>query len=843
MLPDDVFRGDKVKGKREARISFGVRGMTCAGCVRTVEKAIESIPGVVSVKVNLTTESAEVNAIQQEGINIAKEIAKKVEEKGYKVVPNEVVFLCDLSYTIPPEEIEKTLKNSDGVLDAHVSRGTGEIKVEYLSPLTTPEKLKKSIESLGIPVEEVDVRDIYLAEKEKKIFEKEVRDLRIRFFVALPFTLFFILDMLLGFFGFLESSPGILRHSGILKFLLATPPVVVGLQKFAKGFFKKIRTFSFDMNFLVSMGISIAYISSAVEVFFPSFFPSEFSFFDGAVFISTFMLLGRMIEAKVRKNTVYAIRKLLELQPEKTKVLVGGQEQIKNSDEVSPGDEVILAKGDRVSHDGVVASGKVLVDESHITGELNPVEKKKGDKVFAGSLVIEGGGTMKVEVPYDKTTLRKMIDILKESQLKKTGVERLADKVSGVFVPIVIFIAFLFFAVWLLVQGDFVFALERMISVLVVACPCALGLATPTAIATAVGRASESGIWIKNASAIENIPKTKIAMFDKTGTITQGRPTVKKIVSFDCDEKEVLFFAGSVELTSNHPISKAIVEEAKKRGIQLEKPSFAFSIEGKGVVGKIRGKEVAVGNEKLMREVKVVQEIDVMHSEDAKQKVKSISSQSEEGNRTDAKYEGTPVFVSVEKKLKGVIFVEDEVREEAVFCIRELKKKGVKVFIITGDKKGSAEKVRKTVGADGVFAELLPDEKVEVIKKVKRETTDGKVMMVGDGINDAPSLETADIGVAVGSSSEITKIVSDIVVKDIRSIPYILKLGEKTFSVIKQNLFWAFAYNIALIPLAGGMFYPLFGIYLRPVFSAIAMSSSSIIVTLNSLRLKKMKID
>ena len=835
MLHTQTSHNEEGKGQKRTKISFGVRGMTCAGCVRAVEKAIESVPGVVSVRVNLTTESAEVNAVPQKGVNIAQEIAKKVEEKGYKVVPNEVVFLCDLSYTIPPEEIENVLKNSEGVLDAHVSRSTGEIKVEYLSPLTTPEKLKKMVESLGISVEEVDVKDVYLAEKKGKIFEREAHDLKIRFLISLPFALFFLIDMLSGFLGFTFVS---LSHSGILKFFLATPPVVVGLQKFAKGFFKKIKTFSFDMNFLVSMGITVAYISSTVEVFFPSFFPSQFSFFDGAVFISTFMLLGRMIEARVRKNTIYAIRKLLELQPEKTKVIVDGQEQVKNSDEVSPGDEVVLAKGERISHDGVVASGKVLVDESHITGELTPVEKGKGDKVFAGSLVVEGGGTIKVEVPYDKTTLRKMIDILKESQLKKTGVERLADKVSGVFVPVVIFIALLFFVVWLL-QGDFVFALERMISVLVVACPCALGLATPTAIATAVGRASENGIWIKNASAIENIPKTKVAMFDKTGTITQGKPMVKKIVSFDSDEREILFFAGSIELVSNHPISKAIVEEAKKRGIQLEKPSLFFSIEGKGVVGKVRGKEVAVGNEKLMQEVKVIQGKVISPETKTHKHIPEIT----EEDSTSTEYGETPVFISVEKKLKGILILEDKVREEAAPCIRELKRRGIKVFIITGDKRSSAEKVKRAVGADGVFAELLPDEKVEVIKRIKRDNPKGKVMMVGDGINDAPSLETADIGIAVGDSSEITKIVSDIVVKDLRNIPYILKLGEKTFSVIKQNLFWAFAYNIALIPLAGGLFYPLLGIYLKPVFSAIAMSSSSIIVTLNSLRLKKMKID
>lgn len=803
------------------RVEIKIGGMTCAGCVHTVEKAIKSVDGIRWVSVSLSSESAYLELADGTKGNVFKTLSQKVEEKGYKVLTEKVVFILDLSASPDIRKLVERVESISGVVSAKINYALEELEVNYIPLPNILKNIEKEIRSFGIEIRGA----ISKFSPEQDFYERKLRKLKRMFALSLPSSIYFVLKMILRF-----------HTSGLLDFIIATPPVILGMTYFGKGFFKKIKEFSFDMNFLISLGVVSGYIASSIYVFFPGFFRGEVMFFESASVIVSVMFFGRFIESRIRKNVGSALRKLAELEPQKVKVLKDGVEQELNTEDVKKGDLVVLKEGERVPNDGVLVSGEISVDESHITGELQPVKKLKGDKVWSGSLVVEGSGVLEVHSELNETVLRKIIYTLKSAQMKKTSPERFADKISQIFTPSIIAISFFTFWVWFFVS-DFSFALERAISVLVVACPCALGLATPTVIANAVSSASRFGIIISNGSIFEVLPKIRSVFFDKTGTITEGKLSVSKIVLSDDEQKiyvienisspgefprqkvfELLSYVASAEVFSSHPISSAILNLAKKYNLKLSNPESHFYLKGKGMFAKVDSKEIIIGNEKILKDfgvnLKNLDElISFVKSESSREKIR------------------THIFVAVDGVLRGIIILEDKLKSSAKEVISFLKKNGLKVFLLTGDKKEVAEKVSDELGLDGFWAELLPDEKIKIISEVKE-----KVMMVGDGINDAPAIEQADVGVAVQSGSEITRLTADVVVPDLSALKHLFELGKKTSSVIKQNLFWAFAYNVLLVPTAAGAFFSL-GIYLNPFLSATAMSLSSITVLLNSLRI------
>jgi len=803
------------------RVEIKIGGMTCAGCVHTVEKAIRGVDGIRWVSVSLNSESAHLELADKVNGNVFKTIAQKVEEKGYKVLTEKIVFILDLSASPDIRKLVERIESISGVVSAKINYALEELEVNYIPLPNILKNIENEIKSFGIEIKGA----ISKFSPEQDFYERKTRKLKRMFYTSLPSSIYFVLKMIFGF-----------HISGLLDFFIATPPFILGMTYFGKGFFKKIKEFSFDMNFLISLGVFSAYISSSIDVFFPNFFRGEVMFFESSSVIVSVMFLGRFIESRIRKNVGSALRKLAELEPQKVKVLKDGVEQELNSEDVKKGDLVVLREGERVSNDGVLVSGEIRVDESHITGELQPVKKLKGDKVWSGSLVVEGSGVIEVQSELNETVLRKIIYTLKSAQMKKTTLELFADKISQLFTPSIIVISFITFFVWFFVS-DLSFALERAISVLVVACPCALGLATPTAIANAVSYASRFGIIISNGSIFEVLPKIRSVFFDKTGTITEGKLSVSKIVFSDGERKiyviedinslkqfseekifEFLSYVASAELFSSHPISSAILNLAKEYNLKLSNPETHFYLKGKGLFAKVNSKEIVIGNEKILKDF-------VVNLKNLDELMSFVKSEISEGKIN------TYVFVAIDGVLRGIITLEDKLKSSAKEVISFLKKNGLKVFLLTGDKREVARKVSDELGLDGFWAELLPDEKIKIISEAK-----DKVMMVGDGINDAPAIEQADIGVAVRSGSEITRLTADVVVPDLPDLKHLFELGRKTSSVIKQNLFWAFSYNLFLVPAAAGVFFSL-GIYLKPFLSAIAMSLSSITVLLNSLRI------
>jgi Cu+-exporting ATPase len=788
----------------EEKISVKIQGMTCSGCVATVEKTIKAIDGIKNVSVSLIDGQAEI-ILGKKGKNIAKEISEKIREKGYKVETKKAIFLGDVSWIIP-QKIKESLEKINGIVSVKLNQASEEIEIEFVPGFIEIDDIKNELKKQGIKIKGV------ISEEKQEILHDETKTLKTKFIFSIPPSTYFIFKMLFGF-----------HTPHIVDFLVSTPVILFLSSYFSKGFLRKLISFSFDMNFLVSIGIYLGYFVSTLYVFFPNLFREEVMFFESSVLITSIMLLGKSIELSARKDILPALKKLSELEPKKVKVKRNGEEIDVKFEDVKVGDKIILFEGERVSHDGILIKGIVKVDESHITGELEPKTKLEGEKIFSGSLILEGSGILKVESEGENTILRKIISSLRQAQFSKSSIEKFGDKISQFFVPFIISISFFVFIYWILADS-FVFALERALSTIVVACPCALGLATPTAVASAIGKALSKKILIRDGSIFEILPKIKVVVFDKTGTITEGKLKLKDIILFnpEYERKETLFLISSCEMNSNHPIAKAIINFALSEGIKPKNPDFFFNSKGKGVFAKIYGNEIAVGKPEFLEETGVKIE------DKEKERIEKLFKENK----------NTSVLFGINGKLVGALIFEDNIKEKSKEVVNELKKIGLKVFILTGDKFSVAEKVSSILGVDGFFADVLPDKKTEIIKSLRKY---GKVMMVGDGINDAPALAEADVGVAISSASEISKVTADVVVEDIDRIIHIFKLGKKTFSIIKQNFLWAFFYNLILIPIAAGMLYKR-GISLKPFMSAIAMSLSSIFVVLNSLRIRNLSL-
>jgi Cu+-exporting ATPase len=659
----------------------------------------------------------------------------------------------------------------------------------------------------------------------EKAREEDIRDLKIK--VALGATLsviIFILSMP-RLFPFIEIISGQTRN--YLMFALATPAVFWVGSRFFVGAYKVAKQFTSDMNTLVAIGASCAYIYSTVVTFYPELFTAAgiqpHVYFDGAAMIVTLILLGRLLEARAKGKTSQAIKRLMGLKAKTARVIRDGQEEDIPAQMVRVGDKVIVKPGEKIPTDGRILSGASAVDESMLTGESVPVSKEPGDEVFGATINKSGAFTFEATKVGSETALNQIIRMVEEAQGGKAPVQRLADKVASIFVPTVVVIAIVTFIVWYYLVPDPVFsrALLNFISVLIIACPCAMGLATPTAIMVAAGAAAEKGILFKGGEILERGHKVSTVVFDKTGTLTLGEPKVTDLVTADgASEESLLYLAASMESRSEHPLGRAIIEYAENKGIKPGEVKDFEALSGFGVKGSVDSTEAMLGSGRLMNDTGV----EYSHLSDS---AESLASQGK-----------TVVYIAENGSIIGLLALSDTPREYAKQAIEELKSRNLKVAMITGDNEKTASHVAGELGIQRIMSEVMPEDKADEVARLQKE---GEIVaMVGDGINDAPALTTADVGIAIASGTDVAIESGDITLikGDLRLTPMAMDISSVTMRVIKQNLFWAFFYNSLGIPIAAGALYPFFGIFLSPVIAAGAMALSSVSVVTNSLRLK-----
>ncbi len=615
------------------------------------------------------------------------------------------------------------------------------------------------------------------------------------------------------------------KYTALIELLLATPVILYsGRLFYINGMKALLVNRAANMDTLVALGTGTAYaysLFSTVMIWISEGYSLDNLYFEVAALLLAFILLGKFFEAKAKGRTSEAIKKLMKLQAKTAIVLVKGKEVVVPVEEVEAGDIIIVKPGQKIPVDGIVVEGYSSVDESMMTGESMPVEKSKGSKVIGATINMNGSFRFKATKVGADTALSQIIKLVEEAQGSKAPIQKLADKVSAVFVPVVMGIAVVSLVTWLLLGYGFEFALTSFVAVMIVACPCALGLATPTAIMVGSGKGAENGILFKNAEALQMLHKADVIVFDKTGTLTKGKPDVTDIVAYGGRENDVLKIAAIVEKQSEHPLASAIVNRAKALKLALGSAKNFKAITGKGVSASVNGKKVLLGNRALMKQEKVA---------------------FKDGTMEKLENEGKTVMIlAVNRKVVGLIAVADTLKEHAAEAVAELHKLGKKTVMISGDNKRTAEAIAKQVGIDSVLAEVLPSGKAEEIKKLQQKYN---VAMVGDGINDAPALTQANIGVAIGAGTDVAIEAGSVVLvkDDMRDIVKAIKLSKRTLGKIKQNLFWAFFYNCAAIPLAAGVFYPFTGWTLNPMIAGAAMAFSSVSVVTNSLLLKKKKL-
>jgi Cu+-exporting ATPase len=811
---------DKLKGKIEERIDLPITGMTCASCAITIQKNLSELQGVNKVSVNLATSKATIFYDPQE-IGVDSFISS-IRKSGYDVGTVSVELpIQGMSCASCVLKIENALLETKGITNAVVNLATEKAKVEYIPEQTNLSEIKKAVESTGYKVLEVDTEEV--EDYERVIREKEYRKLKKKFIVALILSVI----VLIGSSEWLPGIPKILTNLYLL-WILATPVQFWAGWQFYRGAWGAFRHRNADMNTLIAVGTSAAYLYSVSAVLFPSFFKSggiePKVYFDTSAVIVALILLGRVLEARAKGQTSEAIKRLIGLQPKTARVIRDGKEVDIPVQEVLVGNLVIVRPGEKIPVDGIVREGKSFVDESMITGESIPVDKKAGDEVIGATINKSGSFKFEATKVGKETALAQIIKLVQEAQGSKAPIQRLADVIAGYFVPVVISLAILTFIIWF----DFgpkpvlTFALLNFVAVMIIACPCALGLATPTAIMVGTGKGAEKGVLIKGGESLETAHKINSIVFDKTGTLTKGEPEVTDIIPLDnLSTNEILFYAGSAEKNSEHPLGEAIVRRALQEKVELKEPEVFNAIPGFGIEAKINSKNILIGNQKLLENRKIELENLIPKSKELSQ---------------DGK---TPMYLSIEGKKPTIIAVADTLKEKSKEAVDQLHQLDLEVVMLTGDNRRTAEAIAKKVGIDRVLSEVRPEDKVSEVKKLQSE---GKVVaMVGDGINDAPALAQADVGIAIGSGTDVAMEASDITLikGDLSGVVTAIKLSKRTIKIIKQNLFWAFIYNVIGIPIAAGLLYPFFGILLNPMIASAAMVFSSVSVVSNSLRLRR----
>lgn len=817
--------------------TFNIEGMTCASCAVHVEKGLSKVGGVNKATVNFASKSAQVDF--DEKVAKDKDLFDAVSKKGYKLVDMDlrtidfkvVGMASDHCATIVKGALEK-LK---GVASVETNFANSSAKIKYKVGLVRVSDIKKVIDDAGYKaVVAEEGEDLY--EKEKKTREKEVSILKWKFIVAVVFSLP-ILYLAMAELITLSLIPGFLNPESypmrfaLTQVFLSIPVIIAGYKFYVIGF-KNLFSGTPNMDSLIGLGTGAAYIYGGYAVYMISqgshFFVKNL-YFETAGVIIALILLGKYLEAVTSGKTSEAIRKLMGLAPKTAIVIRNGKEVVVPIEELEIGDLIVVKPGQAVPVDGVVVKGFSSIDESMITGESIPIEKKKGDDVIGGTINKNGVLTFKAEKVGKDTALAQIIKLIQDAQGSKAPIARLADIISGYFVWVVMAIAAVTFLSWYFLSSlGFLFALTALITVLIIACPCALGLATPTSIMVGTGLGAQHHILIKSAEALEIAHKTNAVILDKTGTVTKGEPEVTKVISFSKkSEKEILTLAASIEKNSQHPLAQAIVQRAEKDKVKLYEVSKFKDNPGRGIEGTINGKDVFVGNVLLMKEKGV--KVD-------EASVDKIHALEKEGSTVILLSEGG-VFI-------GVVGVADMIKESSKEAIEKMKKMGIDVYMITGDNERTANAIARKVGLDEkhVFAQVLPEDKAKHVKDLQAKGK--KVAMVGDGVNDAPALTQANVGIAIGAGTDVAIESADIVLvkSDLLDVPVALKLSRATMRNIKQNLGFSFGYNILGIPIAAGILYPFFGILLSPMIAAGAMSMSSISVLLNALRLKRIKL-
>ena len=721
--------------------------------------------------------------------------------------------------------VEKGLRDLEGVKKASVNFATEKATVEFDPAAVHPERMAEKVKDLGYEV--VDLKKPQEGEHDpiEAARQKESRELKIKFAVGFFLSVLIFMGSMQHWFPFLKPIPRQLMLWVL--FALTTPVVFWVGSRFYSGAIKAARQKTSDMNTLVAMGALSAYLYSTLATFFPRFFTTAglipHVYFDGAAMIITFIILGRWLEAKAKGKTSSAIKRLIGLKPKMARVIRDGLETDVPVESLLKGDLILVRPGEKIPTDGVVVKGSSAVDESMLTGESVPVGKETGSEVFGATLNKSGSFTFKATRIGAETALAQIIRLVEEAQGSKAPIQRIADRVASIFVPVVIGIAILTFIIWYLLIPDPIFsrALLNFVSVLIIACPCAMGLATPTAVMVGTGLGAENGILIKGGESLEKAYQLTTIVFDKTGTLTRGEPEVTDILSIDnVHQERVLEVAASMEAVSEHPLAQAIVRKGQAEGVKVIPVNHFEALSGMGARADLDGKPSMLGNLRLMQKHGIqMNGLDRMAGD--------LSGQGK-----------TCVFVAEEGRAIGLLALLDTPKASASETIATLKAMGLEVAMITGDNEKTAHGIGHALGIGHIMAEVLPGDKTSEIKRLQSQ---GKVVaMVGDGINDAPALTAADIGIAIGAGTDVAVEASDItlITDDLRLVPSAIRLSFKTMRIIKQNLFWAFFYNSLGIPIAAGILYPFFGILLNPIFAAAAMAFSSVSVVSNSLRLR-----
>jgi Cu2+-exporting ATPase/Cu+-exporting ATPase len=806
-----------VEEQRTLHERLKIIGMHCASCAITIEKKLRQLPGIKRVSVSLAGEEAVVE-FDASSVSL-RDIVRAIREVGYDAYREEAVFLASNLATSDDEILVETrLSKTRGVVEVRASHTTRRVYVAYNPVSTSVEEIRGVLEGMGYRVERVEHGEEGVEDVESKIVLHEIKKLRQQLTVSAVLSAILLSYMVLGGIGF---SVPFWSYRNIVGFALSTPVLVFGGSRFFRGAYRAFRNLSANMDTLVSLGAGSAYVYSLATTL--GLVESTSVYYDATSMIITFILLGRYLEARMKLRTSDAVRRLASLQPKTARVIRGGAEVEVPIPDVRVGDIVVVKQGERIPVDGVVEEGSGYVDESLVTGESMPVHKKPRSPVIAGSLLVSGYLKIVATRVGSQTVLAQMARLVRQAQASKPPIQRLVDRVAGVFSWLVIGIAVLTFMYWYLVAG---LPLEKslvfMASVLLVSCPCALGLATPIVVVVGVGRLAEMGVIARNAEALEKAAKADVVVFDKTGTLTHGKPRVVAVEAFKgYIVEDVIRLAATAEKRSEHPIARAIVENAKKHGVEPLEPEFFESIPGQGVVAGVNGKVVGVGNERLVEGLGASLE----------GSVKSIVDKYRERG-------ATVVYVVYDGKLVGVVAVADEPRETAKKAVSVLKAMGLHVVMLTGDNESTARAIAKRLGIDEVYAEVAPEDKADKVRELQRKGH--IVVMVGDGINDAPSLVQADVGIAMGGGTDIAREAGDFILvsNNLLSVPSIIEASRVIKKKIKFNLFWAFIYNVALIPVAAGAFYS-YGLALRPELAALAMAFSSVSVTMNALRLRR----
>jgi Cu+-exporting ATPase len=723
------------------------------------------------------------------------------------------------------QKIESALLEKKGVLKAAVNLATGKARVEYLPTEIDIEEIWAAIESAGYKV--IKLSGELDEDFERKAREKEYKNLRRKFFIGLAFSVVIFIGSSPHFFPWIPS----LLNNYVLLWALTTPVQFWIGGQFYRGAWGAFKHRNADMNTLIAVGTSAAYLYSVAATVVPSFFKAgglmPDVYFDTSAVIITLILFGRMLEARAKGQTSEAIKKLIGLQPKTARVIREGREMDIPVKDVAVGDIVVVRPGEKIPVDGIVTKGKSAVDESMITGESMLVKKEAGAEVIGATINKTGSFEFRATKVGKNTALEQIIRLVQEAQGSKAPIQRLADVIAGYFVPIVISIAILTFVAWF----DFgpepalTFALLNFVAVMIIACPCALGLATPTAVMVGTGKGAENGILIKGGESLETAHKVTTIVFDKTGTLTKGEPDVTNIIALaPFSEDDVLKLAAAAEKSSEHPLGEAIVRKARESAFILPEAKNFQALEGLGIEAELNGRSVIVGNKKLM-------ELRGIVSSPLFEKAMALS--------LEAK---TPVYLAVDGQPAGLLAIADPLKDDSPMAVERLKRLGLDVVMLTGDNRRTAEAIARKAGIGRVIPELMPADKVGEIKRLQEAGK--KVAMVGDGINDAPALAQADIGIAIGSGTDVAMEAADITLikEDLNGVANAIELSQRTIRTIKQNLFWAFIYNTIGIPVAAGVLYPFFGVLLNPILASAAMAFSSVSVVSNSLRLRRVRL-